>query len=817
MSKHTKKQKQEPTPKPKQKQITRDNHYVPQWYQRGFLVNGRHKLYVRNLKPGLRDLPDAPALLEPEIEELGPKLAFSGYDLYTTRFGETLNDDIETYLFGRIDKEGAEAVRGWIAGDPVQIHRRFQAFFEYMDVQKLRTPKGLDWILKHYKGLPQVALMTQMQALRQMHCTMWAEGVREIVSASKSTVKFLVSDHPVTIFHPNLGPYTSDCEYPDDPGIELVGSQTIFALDANHCLILTNLEYAEDPAHAALLSRRTNARFRGESMARTDTLIRSRHLAENEVYAINLVIKTRAKQFVAASDPAWLYPEKHCALSWEDIGKVLMPRNELWRFSGEAYFQFSDGTTGYRDKFGRTSSAHELLKKSRREADPAPDDYCGSGSGLVFLECCASVAPQKRPSWNVLSIRERNLALVRAINDILGIKEGAVWDDVRRNLSDEQVGRIHEAFAALWPHDTQLIELLPRPQRKRSRAVFLGMMDVRLLSLQVTGMLAYFDEIVVPHPFVNANGVRPEFSPVLHPEMYREQTLREVYMLLILEPWIRSGQVHLVPDPLDYDHGFQQEIMAITKGATEKLGLGPLDEARSRALMKDEYLRAVSRMPLDSVKSYVTAQSAKAGQVLEDSECDAMASYLKTWQKNDPLSLLDAPLPAGEGGELRMFKSFAREAGLYLATLTGSIVYTDSDTLWTRLHESDGVQQYDQDARAGQLNRLLGTAHLHVPTDTYEFQVEPVNASAIRTFLRGTVEAVNTGAAVDKLAHEAAQIEARPPDEPSITYRMCASIPSKGFIRVDVTRLVLTFGRTDDVEPVHLAIFLEPVTSTDAG
>lgn len=344
-------------------QITRDNHYVPQWYQRGFLTNGRHKLYILNLHPTDNPLPNGQTLSESELEELGPKLAFKEFDLYTTRFGTALNDDIETFLFGRIDKNGADAVRGWIADDPVKIHRKFQEFFSYMDAQKLRTPKGLDWILKHYQGLPQMALMGQMQALRQMHCTMWSEGVREIVLATKSPVKFLVSDHPVTIYHPNLSPEAAECQYPGDPGVELIGSQTIFALDANHCLILTNLEYAEDPEGAPLFSRRTNARFRGDSMARTDAFIRGRELSEVEVHAINLVLKSRAKKYVAASNPDWLYPERHCALPWKDIAKTLLPGNELWRFGGEVYIGYEDGTYAYRDQFGRTSRAHELLTK----------------------------------------------------------------------------------------------------------------------------------------------------------------------------------------------------------------------------------------------------------------------------------------------------------------------------------------------------------------------------------------------------------------------------------------------------------------------
>ncbi|MET3140233.1 hypothetical protein AAKU61_004622 [Undibacterium sp. GrIS 1.2] len=549
-----------------QQKITRNNHYVPQWYQRGFLAKGQHKLYVLNLHPAANLLPNAQILWEPDVEELGTKQAFKELDLYTTRLGETLNDDIETFLFGKIDKSGADAVRGWISGDPVKIHHGFQDFFGYMDAQKLRTPKGLDWILKHYQNLPQMELMKQMQALRQMHCTMWSEGVREIVSAVQSPVKFLVSDHPVTIYHSKLSPDTTECQYPGDPGIELVGSQTVFALDANYCLILTNLEYAEDPEKAALLSRRTNARFRGNSMVRTDVLIRSRELSEAEVHAINFVLKTRARKYVASSNLAWLYPEQHCSHSWKDIAKILLPPKDLWGFRGEMYIGYKDGTSAYRDKFGRTSKAHEYLAKSPLTKDPTPDALCGCGSGLAFRECCADVMPQRRPSWSVMSIRERNLALVRGVNRILRLDdEQTTWLDVRRNLSDDQVRRIHEMFAALWPTDTQLVDLLPSPQSKRSRALYLGMMDARTLLKKITGMLAYVDELVLVHPFVNANGVRPEFSPIYHPEQFRDQTLRSVFLLMVLEPGIRAGRIHLVPDPLDYDAGFRDEIVSVRR------------------------------------------------------------------------------------------------------------------------------------------------------------------------------------------------------------------------------------------------------------
>lgn len=794
-----------------QRQITRDNHYVPQWYQKGFLAKGSHKLKVLNLAPAATLRPNGQGGSEPEVEELGPKLAFYEFDLYTTRLGESLNDDIETFLFGRIDKSGADAVRAWIAGDLIKIHRKFQDFFVYMDVQKLRTPKGLDWILKQYQGLPQAALMEQMEALRQMHCTMWSECVREIVSAATSPVKFLVSDHPVTVYHPKLPPDSMECQYPCDPGVQLVGSQTIFPLDANRCLILTNLEYAEDPAGADSLSRRTNARFRGESMARTDAFIRGRELGEAQVNAVNRVLKSRAKKYVAASNLEWLYPERHCTLPWADIGKILLPQSDLWRFGGEMYIGYEDGTSAYRDKFGRTSKAHESLTKPPLTEDTAPDAQCGCGSGIAFRDCCADVAPQMRPSWRVMGIRERSLALVHGINQILRLNEDkSTWLDVRRNLSDGQVRHIHELYAGLWPMDTRLIDLLPSPQSRRSRALYLGMTDPRMLSTAVTGMLAYVDEIVLAHPFVNANAVRPEFSPIHNPAHFRSQTLRDVFALMILEPDITAGRIHLVPDPLDFEPGFRQEIVAIAKRSGDKVKLGPIDEALSKVLSRDEMMRAIKRLPPAELKRYIKCRIPKGAESLTDADADLIGSLWKREMEDDPLALLD-PLTPGDGGQFKILKGFAREAGLYVATLTGSLVYTDSDTQWERLHETDGVRHYAQDPLAKESIRCLESLIIKVPSLTYHHEIEPPGSSGARSSLRKVAIGLREGVAPDVSTPPTKDQAPSPDVEGLLTFKLRASAPLNGFQRTDVSRLVVTYGRLEDVAPVRLGLFLEPV------
>ena len=179
-------------------------------------------------------------------------------------------------------------------------------------------------------------------------------------------------------------------------------------------------------------------------------------------------------------------------------------------------------------------------------------------------------------------------ALIRAIHDIFLTGENRTWLDIRRDLSDIQVRRIHEVFASLWPTDTRLIDLLPSPQRKRSRALFLGMMDARTVCTLVVGMLAYVDEVVVVNPFVNANVLRPEFSPIQHPAQHRDQTLRNIFTMLALEPFIAAGRVHLIPDPLDYDMDFRQEILTITSHISENESPGPIDKAFFASLGREE-------------------------------------------------------------------------------------------------------------------------------------------------------------------------------------------------------------------------------------
>ena len=97
----------------------------------------------------------------------------------------------------------------------------FKTFFEYLDIQKIRTPKGLDWLTAQYPRLTQNDLMFEMQGIRMIHCTIWTEGYGEIVSAQDADIKFIVSDHPVTVYNCAIPPDAAGNGYPREPSIAL--------------------------------------------------------------------------------------------------------------------------------------------------------------------------------------------------------------------------------------------------------------------------------------------------------------------------------------------------------------------------------------------------------------------------------------------------------------------------------------------------------------------------------------------------------------------------------------------------------------------
>lgn len=330
------------------------------------------KSYFRlDLDPEIIKTPNGKVIKKGEILSKGPNKYFYEVDLYTTVYFGKENDDIEKYLFGEIDTLGAKALSAMVSKDWMrELHENIVNFYEYMDAQRLRTPKGLTWLMKVLKPRSYNDLLIKMQQIRKMNCTMWAEASLEIITAFDSEVKFIVSDNPVTFYNQTIYPENKKCKFPFDPGVELKGTRTIFPLDLNHCAVLTHKEYARSPGKLKAQKSRTNARFFDSTIINYDDIIRERSFDEQKVSAINYILKCRAQRYVAAAERDWLFPEKLLGKhDWASFDKLFVSGStKLYGRGVETFVGGEDGRLiATQDEFGRKPKTRdEWLQKERQ-------------------------------------------------------------------------------------------------------------------------------------------------------------------------------------------------------------------------------------------------------------------------------------------------------------------------------------------------------------------------------------------------------------------------------------------------------------------
>ncbi|MDR7121677.1 DUF4238 domain-containing protein [Rheinheimera soli] len=663
---------------------TKDNHYVPQWYQKGF-VSERDNQLCHLIKKEIR-LPTGEMKTIQSQKWYTPAQQFYKEHLYSTFFGALVNDEIEQKLFGPIDDNGSLAVRAFMSDDQALWHHSFKAFFTYIDAQKLRTPKGLDWIRSKYPELSQVKLMIEMQALRTMHCTMWSEGVRELISAEDSEVKFIVSDHPVTIYNYACPPDSEFCAYPNDPDIALKGSQTIFPLDKNRCLILTNLEYAREPENANPLEQRTHATRIRQSMVMTIEFINSRKLKADDVTKINYIIKSRAKESVAAGNIDWLYPEKDVKCDWAELRHVLLPPRAGVHFGGEMYAHFEDGTVHYQDAFGRTTPPSDYLNKDIDETRLGRNDKCGCGSGKKYKVCCQNVPLKLRATWKVLSIRERQLAFCKCIRDVLGLDSGNTWVDVRRKLASDQIKQIYEFYAVLWPRETDIYSLMPKSDGK-FRGLYTGLLDARTIGNNALPMASMFDEYLIETPVTNPNIIRPEFSPIENPAKFKYQALKEFMFMLALEPYIGLGFVNLIPDPSEFDLPLMRAMMEMASARGDSRDLITEQDRRLHfKLSIEDLLNSTALLPRQARIQLLIDEFG----MVEDG-ANQLVDELDRAAESSPLTLLQQA-ELRDGGQFIISKLGPNyEMSLLIAQATGSVLVTDSSSRWQEFLSSQRI------------------------------------------------------------------------------------------------------------------------------
>jgi hypothetical protein len=338
----------------------RHNHYVPRWYQERFLPDERKQRELYYLHKEARTVRDGRGrrVSLPEVEPRALKNSFAERDLYTLTFRGISSTELERRFFGQVDSHGRSAVTFWSSYDhTAAAHDALQPLLTYLSTQKLRTPKGLDWLARQIGSRDPVRTLAHVVRFQRLFGALWTECIWQIVDASASQTKFIVSDHPVTLYNSACSPGHRACLGSGDPDIHLNGTHTIFPLSMEKVLILTNRSWAMNPYASPTKPRPHSVYERDAIFNQMDVQI-GRQLNDDEVRRINFIIKSRAYRFVASAEREWLYPEAGLPknLRWSRLGHdyLLFPDPRELHHGGEVIIGYASGATMARDAFGRS-------------------------------------------------------------------------------------------------------------------------------------------------------------------------------------------------------------------------------------------------------------------------------------------------------------------------------------------------------------------------------------------------------------------------------------------------------------------------------
>jgi hypothetical protein len=348
----------------------------------------------------------------------------------------------------------------------------------------------------------------------------------------------------------------------------------------------------------------------------------------------------------------------------------------------------------------------------------------------------------------------RNLALLDAINEIFGFARGATWDDVRRTLSSDHVREVYKVVRWLWPPDTDLIPLLPSPGAGL-RALYLGAPQPEYLARGVFRFSLYSDEILLINPFMGIFRLPPNKRPEADAESYRADTLKLIYAMRMLEPWIRGNIVHLVPEPGYFDRSLDDATVSLARRRISNLVFTESEMEEAGAETETDIKRLLMRLP----RPHREQMAREYDPHITAAALNDVLAYMDNVTADDPLALNQ---PTEErGAQIHVGRRGVNlEAALYLCHMTGAFPYTSLRATWRELDQVRPKMETDQRAWSS-LSRAFGALPFHFLNDVdskfaYDLREED-RLGGFRNFLRrvyATVETREGEAGSDRLAAE---------------------------------------------------------------
>ncbi len=319
---------------------------------------------------------------------------------------------------------------------------------------------------------------------------------------------------------------------------------------------------------------------------------------------------------------------------------------------------------------------------------------CPCGTGRKYKHCCMGkldwtrIIQEGHNPTSYLSIRGRNLLFINEIAAVLQLDSSLgprSLKDYKAAFTPDAVVKIHQALMEVWPPHIDIHKTL-RAIRPDVSGLYIGDYRPDYILRGLIRHSIYSDKLIVVDPFVYPRSVRDEYNPILTPDQYRTQTLKNVNFWLSLLPWIESGVVEIIRTPADFDPRLNWDSMKRQqkkfeendelRKALEESGR----EIRDRHMEKEVY----QQLFLSSPNVYLEQKFKELGLEKEGFTIKDFIAYVERKREEDPDFL--EPLGPGKEGELHMFSTGASyDIARLTANLTGSYLVTDIYSKWKEI------------------------------------------------------------------------------------------------------------------------------------
>jgi hypothetical protein len=372
-----------------------------------------------------------------------------------------------------------------------------------------------------------------------------------------------------------------------------------------------------------------------------------------------------------------------------------------------------------------------------------------------------------------LSVREKNLAFLGKLGEMFYLDadhKPKPLAEYKSAFTARRVRNIHEEIVYLWPKTMDINKTLAQTSASVS-GLYIGDYSPEQLLQGVVRHSLYAEKLLIADPFTYAHSVRPEYNPILHPEQYRTQTLRNVNLWLQLAPWIKAGIVEMIRTPDDFSHQLKWDAM---KEQQEKFAESPELQEAANISVEELKARHIEKWKYrDLFLSLSDEPLLRKLAELEDPEKsitkEALLEYVRKQRAEDP-DFLEVARVGEKNAQLQMMSTgSAYNMAKLTASLTGSYLVTDLSVKWKEIEldragRSTETEVWSPFAKSYQEAEFRYLNDVSIE-DAFRLREEQ-RLSGLRAFLRGvwkqacdptSFDRINARLLADELAAEAAK------------------------------------------------------------